>query len=260
MVKLSRALLLTSALALSASLVALPAAANQETGRFTAPAPQQAATEHIVGIGTHNTLHGTSQLRAFAGIIGWQEISDPPDRTRLRNTMSEKGYRTFFPEPGPAKAIPISWRKSGFAFIKGGARRTHGGEAKVTPARYLNWVILKHRAANERLIVINTHFISGAWSKHPERQERWLTHARKLRDLINDLRARHPHPPILVVGDFNRHRALDLPRNVDYIRVRGATRVPLDHTYATRSVDNTLTERLPKWGSDHNAYRFRITI
>lgn len=43
----------------------------------------------------------------FAGVIGWQEVNDLPDREKLDNRLGAE-YDTFYPADGPAKAIPIS--------------------------------------------------------------------------------------------------------------------------------------------------------
>lgn len=209
-------------------------------------------------VGTHNVWRGKATFKPIGDVIGWQEMNTPADRKRLRNQLS--GYAHFFPEKAPARAVPISWRKDTFKRVRAGSVLTHKGEGGVTPNRYVNWALLEHRAEKQRFIVLNTHFISGAWSKHPERQGRWLKHADKLREVIRDQNSKHPKLPIFVVGDFNRPRALKLPRTVEYIRVKGAKGVPIDQAYATRSVDNTLVERLQRFGSDHFAYRFTATF
>lgn len=217
-----------------------------------------AAGEVKVPIGTHNVLHGKGEFRAFGQVVGWQEVDSPGARDKLRRSLP--AYRHFFPKDGAARSVPISWRKDRFSLVKSGSIRTHAGEAKVTPSRYVNWVLLKQPAKNKRFLVLNTHFISGAWTKHPERQARWLLHAKKLRGLVKTLGDQHPNTPIMVVGDFNRRRTVDFAHQVDYIRVKGVSGVPIDQMYATASVRNTQVERLSKAGSDHFAYRFTATF
>lgn len=220
-----------------------------------APGDRPAATVGVkMRVGTHNVWRGKAAFKPIGDVIGWQEMNSPADRKRLRNELPE--YDHFFPKEGPARAVPISWRKDTFKLVQADAVLTHKGEAGVTPHRYVNWALLEHRAKKQRFIMVNTHFISGAWSGHPERQKRWLKHAAKLRKVIGDQHGKHPQLPIFVVGDFNRPRALSLPSTVEYVRVKGVKGTPIDQAYATRAVRNTLVERLKRFGSDHFAYRF----
>ncbi len=216
-----------------------------------------AATE--IAIGTHNSHYGDGSFERFAGVIGWQEVNDPPDREKLDNRLGAE-YKTFYPADGPAKAVPISWRVDRFAKTGEGSVRTHPGEAGVTPARYVNWVVLDVVGTDKSLIVVNTHFISGAWSGHPERQARWNTHYQVLFDTVARLRQNHPAKPIFVVGDFNRGKAMAMPAPLRHVPVAGVSGVPIDQIYAPTTVTHGEVSRLPTWGSDHHAYKLLATI
>lgn len=220
---------------------------------------QDAAALSTISVGTHNTFRGAASFERFAGVIGWQEVNEPADRTKLNNQLGAE-YDTFYPAADPAKAVPISWRVERFALVSSGSVRTHAGEAGVTPARYVNWVILELRGTDKRFIVVNTHFISGAWSSHPERQARWNQHYQILRDKVAELRRNHPAQPVFVVGDFNRHRAMDMPAPIEYVPVQGGGEVPLDHMYAPSNIEHTQVHRQPLWGSDHHAYLMYATF
>jgi endonuclease/exonuclease/phosphatase (EEP) superfamily protein YafD len=223
------------------------------------PTVSGAAALDQISIGTHNTLHGAASFERFAGVIGWQEVTDPADRTKLDNRLGAE-YATFYPPDGPAKAVPISWRVERFQKVGSGSVRTHEGEAGVTPARYVNWVILELRGSGTRFIVVNTHFISGAWSGHPERQARWNRHYQVLRDKVAELRQNHPQQPVFVIGDFNRHLAMGMPAPIQYVPVQGGGQVPLDHMYAPSNISHGQVQRQPMWGSDHHAYLMYATF
>lgn len=244
-----------AALVLVAASVGAVTVAAGATG---ATAGKRAADDVVVRVGTHNVLHGKGAFRAFGHVVGWQEVDSPAARDKLRRSLP--AYKHFFPKDGAAKSVPISWRADRFELVKSGSIRTHRGEAKVTPSRYVNWVLLKQPAKNKRFLVLNTHFISGAWTKHPNRQARWLRHADRLRDLVKKLGDQHPNTPIVLVGDFNRHKTVALPHQVQHIKVAGVAGVPIDQMYATKSVKNTQVQRLDKAGSDHFAYRFTATF
>ncbi|WP_189038626.1 hypothetical protein [Streptomyces daqingensis] len=231
-------------------------AATTDSDAAAAPAAGTAAVK--MKVATHNVWRGRAQFKALGHVIGWQEMESAAARKRLREQLPK--YSHFLPKSGPAKAVPISWRKDVFKPLDSGSVLTHKGEAKVTPNRYVNWVLLEHRSSQQRFFMVNTHFISGAWSKHPERQGRWKKHAGKLRDVVKNLHGRNTKLPIFVVGDFNRHRKVSLPGNVDYIRVKGAKGVPIDQSYATGSVTTSKVDRLKRFGSDHSAYRFTASF
>lgn len=237
----------TAVLLLVASVTGVTAA-TAETGPTT------------VYIGTHNTRHGTSQLNNFAGVIGWQELDNAKAWQRLRTSLP--GYANYFPGKDAAKEDTISWRKDRFTKLHEGYILTHKGQAGVTPNRYVTWVQLSDRANGHRFLVLNTHFISGAWNKYPARQARWLTHYRKLKNLIVTLNDQYPGSPIFVVGDFNRAKAMWMPRGVSYVHIAGASGTPLDQEYAQKGKLKSWTQvsRLQKWGSDHYAYRFKVTF
>ena len=237
--------------ALAATVIGLaPGASAGEVG---------ATATATITIGTHNTLHGEATFHNFAGVIGWQEVDSAAARDKMRRQLGDE-YQHYFPEPGPAKAIPISWRKSRFELVKAGYKKTHDGEAKVTPARYITWVILKVKPTGKKFIFINTHFISGAWNKHPERQARWLRHYEILYNRVATFRKNHPNKPIFLVGDFNRKKAMSFPSPVKYVPVEGVSGVPIDQIYCSSTVDHSKVKRLKKWGSDHFAYKMSTTF
>lgn len=215
---------------------------------------------HGIKVATHNTLHGKAEMKQLAGVVGWQEVDSPGARSKLRKSLPE--HAIYFPKDGAAKSVPISWNKSRYKLLKSGSVRTHKGEPRVTPHRYVNWVKLEHKAAKKPLLVLNTHFISGAWNKHPNRQARWNKHADKLRALINKLSENNPGSPIVLVGDFNRRKDIALPHNVNWVGIKGGNGVPIDqiHAQTKRLAGVTKAERLAKFGSDHNAYRFSAKI
>jgi hypothetical protein len=218
------------------------------------PAGQAKAAVTEIALGTHNSHYGDGSFESFAGVIGWQEVNDPVDRRKLDRRLGS-GYATFYPAAGPAKAVPISWRVDRFAKVDSGSVRTHQGQAQVTPARYVNWVVLEIRGTSKRFVFVNTHFISGAWSGHPERQARWNKHYQVLRDTVGKLKQANPGTPVFVAGDFNRGKAMAMPAPLKHVAVRGVSGVPIDHMYAPTNVTHSPVSRLPKWGSDHHGYR-----
>jgi hypothetical protein len=223
----------------------------------SAEQPGPAAAE--IAIGTHNTHYGDASFEPFAVVVGWQEVESPAAITKLRNRLGAD-YQHYLGGGGAASAIPISWRVDRFTKLGEGSVRTHDGEAGVTPARYVNWVRLAIRGTGTQLVVVNTHFISGAWSGHPERQARWNRHYQVLHDKVAALRRNHPGVPVFVVGDFNRAQAMGMPDPIRWVPVAGVSGVPIDHVYAPSNIPHSSVSRQPAWGSDHHAYKVFATV
>ena len=228
---------LTVTVAAAALAAAVPASASAATSLF---------------FGTHNMYVGKAQFTPFAGVLGFQEVNEPRDKMEMRFGLP--GYDRFVPK-GDAGDVPIAWLRKRFKLVDKDSIRTHKGEKLVTPSRYVNWVRLRVKRNGAEFFFVNTHFISKAWSGKPERRKRWKKHARVLRQEVAKLRK--TGLPVFVVGDFNRRgTALGIP-GMTYV---GAPRVPLDHMYATEGIAHNPVEELPKNGSDHFAYRIKVTF
>ncbi|MGH3646640.1 MAG: hypothetical protein ACRDTM_05640 [Micromonosporaceae bacterium] len=239
--------------------VALTAIFGVTSGASAAGSDLGTTATSTVIIGTHNTLHGNATFHDFADVIGWQEVDSTAARQKMVQQLGS-GYDHYLPAEIPARAVPISWRVSKLRLLNTGFQRTHDGEAGVTPARYIVWVSLEVRETGKRFIFLNTHFISGAWNKHPERQARWLKHYTILYNKVERFRELHPEKPIFVVGDFNRHKAMPMPSPIKWVPVKDVSGVPIDQIYAPSNISHGLVARKFKWGSDHYAYRMWATF
>ncbi|MEH3034651.1 MAG: hypothetical protein PGN07_11640 [Aeromicrobium erythreum] len=221
--------------------------------------PADAASQ--VTIATHNTWHGKAQVRPLADVIGWQEVDTAAGQQKLDALA---GYATFRPRPAEgaaaaANAVPISWKRSVFEKTGSGFVRTHPGESGVTPSRFVTWVVLKHRESGKKLGFVNTHYISGAWSGKPARQQRWLDHNKAVKQVVADLTARGI--TVALSGDFNRHQGQASYLGLERFATPQASQVPYDQLYATRGHVVGSAERLQKFGSDvHFAWRGRVRL
>jgi GH25 family lysozyme M1 (1,4-beta-N-acetylmuramidase) len=97
------------------------------------------------------------------GVIGWQEIEDPDEVAALRGNTD---YEHFLPgnpapdeEPPPACYVAVSWKKEKFELVDSESIRVHGGQAGVTPSRYINIVVLRDRKTGLLQPVINTQVV-----------------------------------------------------------------------------------------------------
>lgn len=214
-------------------------------------------------VGTHNTLHGRAHFTPFAAIIGWQEVTDPRDRAKLRRQLGRK-YQSYIPRTDDAAAIPISWKRRSFTYLTSRSVKTHGGKYRVSPSRWINIVHLRQRSTGRRVIVVNTHFVSEAFrpgaSHRAWRLRAWYAHRADLYRVVSQIRARRPHAALLLVGDFNRNRYLAFRSWRMYPMKLGPGSHPKDQMYAAVPAHGGCVERLTKEGSDHWRRRARIRI
>lgn len=235
------------AIALLAALLVLP------TGGATTAARRCAIPPHAFNVGTHNTLQGTARFTPFASIIGWQEVQSRAARAKLVRQLGPR-YQSYIPRTDGAAAIPISWRRSAFEKITSRSVMVHGPRRLVTPSRWINVVHLRQKSTGRRVIVVNTHFISEAF--HPGssfrawRLKMWWRHARVLIRTVREIRARHPHDALIVLGDFNRDGYFGFREGVRPLRL-GPGSHPIDHQYAGLPAVGGCVQRLSKAGSDH---------
>lgn len=240
----------TLVLALLASLLLVPGGSVTASARSSECAPGPATFT----LGTHNTLHGRARFTPFAHVIGWQEVTDPADRAKLRRQLGPR-YRHYIPRDGGAAAVPISWDRRVFAYLTSRSVKTHGGKYRVTPSRWINVVHLRHRASGRRLVVVNTHFVSEAFNpgsrQRAWRLRAWHAHQRELYETLAQIRARRSKASLVVVGDFNRN--LYLPFRGLRLTPLKLTRTshPVDHLYAGAPARGDCVQRLSLRGSDH---------
>jgi hypothetical protein len=165
-------------------------------------------------------LHDVRKAAAQGDLIGWQEIG--PDRyfDAIKSLGKEWGH--YMPRDGKTRIpIPISWKKSEWDLQDAGFKRTHNGQAKVSPHRYISWAKLKHKETGEEVVRINTHLVSGAWTKSkldrpstPWRQDMWKKHMAQLDALVE--RFEKKGLKVVVGGDFNRNHHKVLGNDVVY--------------------------------------------
>jgi hypothetical protein len=134
-------------------------------------------------------VHDVRKAARLGDLIGWQEIGPARYREAIRNLGP--GWNHYMPRHGRyAIPNPISWKQKEWKKLDAGFVRTHGGEAKISPSRYITWVKLQHRETGRVIVRVNTHLVSGAWSKgyRPAkawRQRMWRKHIRRLENLVD---------------------------------------------------------------------------
>lgn len=198
----------------------------------------------------------------------WIGTQNKKVRDRLKKRLP--GYRHWFPTGAGSKANPISWKKDRFVLVTNsngkkmrGSVRAHKGHTKQTPARWVNWVLLRDKRTNQRFVVVNTHLINGVWNgNHPENRSLWFTHREVLRNRINAVQKFQA--PIFVVGDFNKKQGpVQLPGVRRIPMKNGST--PYDHIYAEPGTHATkvVTKKVlmgKLHGADHHALRTHVVI
>ena len=228
----------------------------------TAQASQRAGyrtdTGSSVTVATYNTEYGRSadtvvaELKRIAtdgaDVIGLQEMGVKARRDAVRAQMIDcagckwAALMTDLPEQN---ATPILYRSATFSLQDSGTKkvseRTYVGSSGAGPstlkAKYVNWVLLRHRATGRLMYVLNNHAVpsvqgadGGPNTKNPERLELYRQHMAGLRSLIAELHA--TGAAVFVTGDFNVNYRRDVvlqPRvfpyhNLDQVNVAASYR------------------------------------
>ncbi len=146
-----------------------------------------------------------------AGIIAWQEIGEREDHADIRRVLPIDHWR----HTGGLTENVISLR-SRFEVLDEIITRTHGGRAKVSPARSVTEVLVrvKDRPELPPFVVMGTHAVSGAFS-HPGqlgdadgwRRDMWRRHHGVMSDRVGYWVDRHAS--VFHAGDWNRTTGVD---------------------------------------------------
>lgn len=193
----------------------------------------------------------TGKVRDYADIVVWQEIG--PDRYKDSVAGLAPEFRTFQPE-GLGNTTPISWRPDKFEVEARGVELLHESMSGVMAARGIVWVKLRLRGTRQRYVVVNTHYVPGAWGPNgtSTRQTVWNIGNRRHKALI----ARFVRSDITVIGggDFNKEGQV-LGAGIEGRPVRYLTDTGIDHLYV---VPNARLRLVHLWteiyraNSDHN--------
>lgn len=146
--------------------------------------------------------HDVAKVKKRASVVLWQEIN--PGRYKHAVRYVGDGHWTTV---HLGTANPISFDAEHFELLDQGVKLAHRGKAFASPKREITWVWLRRKSTGHEFVVLNTHFVSGAWNTKPKlhkawRQRVWKVHFRVLRKMIRDF-----HEDGLTVfagGDWNR--------------------------------------------------------
>lgn len=159
---------------------------------------------------------------AMTDILAMQEGNRTANRTAMLDAMHAQGWDAWVPDTGGTE-LPVAWNASLFAFVSGQTVMVHKGQPKVTPARFINTVVLQDLQSGEEVAVVNTHTINhgavDAGLQPNDRTPRLKKHILMLRDAITA--AEQITPNVVATGDLNVNHMRDrnlqvagLPTNV----------------------------------------------
>lgn len=150
-------------------------------------------------------------LRGLGGTVLFQEIE--PDRYKRALRSRFQASRVAFLDRTPVPvALDDAW-----TIEDRDVEVMHRGRAGVSPTRFVTWLRVARTSGDRtvRFVVMNTHFVSGAWNGRPNkddawRKKRWNDHFDAMRRLVRGFNA----AGLTVVGggDFNRTIARGLRR------------------------------------------------
>ncbi len=201
-----------------------------------------------------------------ADVIGWQEINR---RAQTRAIAHLEGWETYWPgglrSDGQVRgyavnSVPISWRRSRWAFDRGGARLASDEIPGVCRDRYLTFVVLRHRRSGETILRWNVHFVPNALNKKKVRRKHqrkvaWYQAARTVKDFLDEHGDRR-FAAVIGGGDINGRKAFVGDRvsyDTDHRGVDYLTHIP---SYLVRA----WRPRFIQMNSDHDQVRVAYTL
>ena len=141
---------------------------------------------------------------AHVDILAMQENSRDPVRAAVAALATAPHWAVRVPE-GPAGANPIAWRTDLFDETDHGHRRAHRGKAGVTPARFVTWVVLRHKTSGLVLLVLDVHPINAyaGQDKPPRALRDQLAEAYWRTVVAITTELQDQYDGVLLGGDFN---------------------------------------------------------
>lgn len=214
-----------------AGLALAPAHADDPSPTPTDPSPTPTAPPASFRVMTLNIRQDLSAAKwaadaqsasTMTDVLAMQEGNRVANRTAMLDAMQAQGWAVWVPETGGTE-LPVAWNASLFAFVSGQSVMVHKGQPKVTPARFINTVVLEDLQTGEDVAVVNTHTINhgavDAGLQPNDRTPRLKKHILMLRDAITA--AEQITPNVVATGDLNVNHMRDrnlqvagLPTNV----------------------------------------------
>lgn len=208
----------------ASALVATPTAAQGVTTR----APVNIAT-YNVEYGRSNTAV-VSDLRRLASdgadVMGLQEMGSGTRRKAVLEQFvdcSTCQYDAFMPNVREQNAVPILYNWSKFRLLEAGGTQVSartfvgasGAGPKTLKAKWVNWVLLRHRVSGQSMYVLNSHAVpsvqasnGGPNTSHPERLALYRQHMDGLKTMITNFK--RSGAAVFSTGDFNVNHRRDM--------------------------------------------------
>lgn len=137
--------------------------------------------------------------------VFWQEIGERRDHAAIDIAFPESRFYHLF----PYTAVPITLSRRKWKVLDLGYVQTHPGKADTSPDRHVVWAHVRRRGIrrNQNLVLMNTHYVSGAWNDKPKpnkawRQQMWELHYDVMKGLIVSFH--NEGTTVIAGGDFNR--------------------------------------------------------
>lgn len=231
---------------------------------------------------TYNTLHGIGPTRLKRAIAkrrrenGQRDDLDFSTFTALRGiggtqesdkTIWHAGAYVAFEGrvhsgTGPLAENALCWSDD-WTVEEKWATKTHSGEKGISPHRGWSGVVVRHETG-VRGGLLDTHYISGAWSKRLTKRKAWRKvmwnqHHDLLKREVRRLLDRDDLDFVVVLGDFNR-RASGYTIPGLKLASRASMLKTIDHIWISPNLHSLEVKRGPALGSDHKPVRARVRL
>jgi hypothetical protein len=196
--------------------------------------------------------------RENADFILWQEMH-PRSHKILAAAVRKTEYQTVHTN----LQTPISVRKSRWRVVDSGYVMTHRGKAGISPNRYVAWVIVAHRKTGRKLVVTNSHYVSGAWYGRYRpfrawRQTSWREHHNIYRNITREFhRAGYT---VVGGGDWNHKSPTKFMPEQYWLHRHWYDYLFVVNNYKSEAVVKFVRRKSVKLFSDHDALVAYVTI
>lgn len=163
----------------------------------------------------------------------WQEI----EPLRYKNAVLEEADKAHWHNVNMNTETPISLKKKYWNVLYSGVVQTHKGRKRVTPNRYISYVVAEQIGTGNVVVFTNSHFVSGAFSnKYPFtkkwRRARWDYHWSIMHDMVNKFV--NAGYTVIGGGDWNATHVRKFMRRQRWLATGG-----IDHLFTCEATNGT---------------------
>jgi hypothetical protein len=205
------------------------------------------------------------EVAPLGGIVLFQEIGEPEDHLAIDAAFAPRRWHHLHRD----LAIPILIKRRHWKVLDVGFELMHHGKAGASPNRYIAWAVIRRRGLRARLrglkpiVVMNTHFVSGAWNAKDKRHKDWRKvvwnlHWSKMRDRVLEF-CRQGYT-VIFGGDFNRIEVQKFHASQQWLHSHGIDKIGYVEGIGGSTIEDLDSHVRTDLYSDHHAHSVTVGL